>query len=63
MPAADWQHLPLAEQYEARAAETADMIARYREIAEPERIARWERGMRADLRKAAKARAREKGAS
>lgn len=63
MPAADWAHLPLAEQYEARAAERTAMIERWRGIAEPERIARWERGMRSDLRKAAKLRARTDGVS
>ncbi|MCL4414116.1 MAG: hypothetical protein M1522_05100 [Actinobacteria bacterium] len=58
MPAADWQHLPLAEQYRARAAEAAEMIERYRGIAEPERIAKWERRMRSDLREAEKIEAR-----
>ena len=60
MPYADWKDLPLADQYEARAKETADMIAAYAYLREsdPARIAKWERGMRSDLRKAEKLRSR-----
>lgn len=54
-----WEGLPLCEQYEARAAETSAMIEAWEGRAEPERIAKWTRGMKADLRKAAKLRARE----
>ena len=64
MPYSDWKDLPLADQYEARAKETAEMIAAHEYLREstPARLARWERAMRADLRKAERLRNRPRKA-